>query len=178
MERFFLQPADRKDAETAMVLIDEAKKFLKTQGIDQWQTGYPDMKTIGEDISHGRGYFIVDGSKIAAYLCIDFAGEVSYETLQGKWKSDLPYAVVHRMAICGEYRGQGIASIAFRLTEKLCIQKGIYSVRVDTDENNTIMRHVLSKNGFNYCGTIWFDNNEKYAYEKILKREVSVNGAV
>ena len=82
------------------------------------------------------------------------------------------------MAICGEYRGQGIASIAFRLTEKLCIQKGIYSVRVDTDENNTIMRHVLSKNGFNYCGTIWFDNNEKYAYEKILKREVSVNGAV
>ena len=25
MERFFLQPADRKDAETAMALIDEAR---------------------------------------------------------------------------------------------------------------------------------------------------------
>ena len=40
MERFILQPADRKEAEKAMALIDEAKEFLKSQGIDQWQTGY------------------------------------------------------------------------------------------------------------------------------------------
>ncbi|MCH1942026.1 GNAT family N-acetyltransferase [Holdemania massiliensis] len=178
MERFFLRPADKKEAETAMVLIDEAKGFLKAQGIDQWQTGYPDMKTICEDLSHGCGYFIADGSKTAAYLCIDFAGEASYEMLQGNWKSDCPYAVIHRMAISEAYRGQGIASIAFRLTEKLCIQKGFYSVRVDTDENNAIMRHVLSKNGFDYCGTIWFDNSVKYAYEKMLKRDAGDKGIV
>lgn len=58
MERFILQPADRKEAEKAMALIDEAKEFLKSQGIDQWQTGYPDMETIIEDLEHGRGYFI------------------------------------------------------------------------------------------------------------------------
>ena len=165
MERFILQPADRKEAEKAMALIDEAKEFLKSQGI------------IG-DLAHGRGYFIGEGSSAAAYLCIDFAGEASYETLQGSWKSDLPYAVVHRMAISGAYRGHGIASIAFQLIEELCIQKGIYSVRVDTDEKNAIMRHVLEKNGFDYCGTIWFDNSVKYAYEKMLKRDAGVNGAV
>lgn len=169
MERFILQPADRKEAEKAMALIDEAKEFLKSQGIDQWQTGYPDMETIIGDLAHGRGYFIGEGSSAAAYLCIDFAGEASYETLQGSWKSDLPYAVVHRMAISGAYRGHGIASIAFQLIEELCIQKGIYSVRVDTDEKNAIMRHVLEKNGFDYCGTIWFDNSVKYAYEKCLR---------
>ena len=60
MERFILQPADRKEAEKAMALIDEAKEFLKSQGIDQWQTGYPDMETIigdrrmGGDILSGR----------------------------------------------------------------------------------------------------------------------------
>lgn len=110
--------------------------------------------------------------------CIDFAGETSYETLKGNWKRGLPHAVVHRMAVYEAYRGQGIASIAFQLTEKRCIQKGIYSVWADTDENNAMMRHVLAKNGFEYCGTIWFDNSVKYAYEKILKGEVSVNGAV
>ena len=56
MERFILQPADRKEAEKAMALIDEAKEFLKSQGIDQWQTGYPDMETIIGDLEHGRGY--------------------------------------------------------------------------------------------------------------------------
>ena len=119
MERFILQPANRKEAEKAMALIDEAKEFLKSQGIDQWQTGYPDMETIIGDLEHGRGYFIEEGSNAAAYLCIDFAGEASYETLQGSWKSDLPYAVVHRMAISGAYRGHGIASIAFQLIEEL-----------------------------------------------------------
>ena len=98
--------------------------------------------------------------------------------LQGNWKSNRPYAVVHHMAISEAYRRQGIANIAFRLTEKLCIQKEIYSIWVDTDETNATMRHVLSKNGFDYCGTIWFDNSVKYAYEKMLKREVRVNGAV
>ena len=77
MERFILQPANRKEAEKAMALIDEAKEFLKSQGIDQWQTGYPDMETIIGDLAHGRGYFIGEGSSAAAYLCIDFAGEAS-----------------------------------------------------------------------------------------------------
>ena len=85
----FLQSADRKEAEKAMALIDEAKEFLKSQGIDQWQTGYPDMETIIGDLEHGRGYFIEEGSNAAAYLCIDFAGEAS-ETLQGSWKAIFP----------------------------------------------------------------------------------------
>lgn len=168
-DMLLLRPADMEETEKAMVLINDAKAFLHENGIDQWQTGYPDINIIREDITHGRGYFITDGPKTAAYLCIDFKGEPAYEKLNGNWISSLPCAVIHRMAISGAYRGQGIGSIAFRLVEKLCIQKGIYSIRADTDEDNTVMRHVLLKNGFEYCGTIWFDNSVKHAYEKIIK---------
>ena len=38
------------------------------------------------------------------------------------------------------------------------------SFRIDTDENNEVMKHLLTKNGFTYCGTIWFDNSVKTAY--------------
>lgn len=44
--------------------------------------------------------------------------------------------------------------------------KGISNFRVDTDEANKIMQHVLEKNGFTYCGVIWFDNSQKIAFEK------------
>lgn len=44
--------------------------------------------------------------------------------------------------------------------------KGISNFRVDTDEANKIMQHVLKKNGFTYCGVIWFDNSQKIAFEK------------
>ena len=37
-----LRKAKREDLEQIMELIDNAKCFLRSQGVDQWQNGYPD----------------------------------------------------------------------------------------------------------------------------------------
>ena len=37
-----LEQAKMEDIEIAMDIINDGKKYLKQQGIDQWQTGYPD----------------------------------------------------------------------------------------------------------------------------------------
>lgn len=169
MKSIYLQQAEMEDIEAAMHLINEAKQFLKEQGVDQWQTGYPDLDIIRDDIIHRRGFFVTDGIHQFAYVCIDFEGEPSYETLKGEWKSSARYATVHRMAIGNEHKGQGVSGKIFQLTEELCVKRGIYSIRVDTDEDNAIMRHVLVKNGFEFRGTIWFDNSVKYAYDKVLE---------
>lgn len=84
MSQYHLKQAELQDQEIAVNLIDEAKRFLKAQGIDQWQTGYPDKEIIFEDIIHKRGYLITEGAQVLAYLCIDFQGEPAYENLKGK----------------------------------------------------------------------------------------------
>ena len=78
------------------------------------------------------------------------------------------YATVHRLAIGSAYRGKGIAGLAFALVEELCRERGVPSIRVDTDAGNQAMQHILEKSGFTYCGTITFDNSEKIAFEKLL----------
>lgn len=30
------------------------------------------------------------------------------------------------------------------------------------------MKHLLKKNGFEYCGTVYFANSEKIGYEKLI----------
>ena len=65
-------------------------------------------------------------------------------------------------------RGKGAATIAIQLAEELMKCRRMESFRIDTDENNEVMKHLLTKNGFTYCGTIWFDNSVKIAYEKLL----------
>lgn len=45
---------------------------------------------------------------------------------------------------------------------------GVREFRVDTDAGNHKMQHILAKQGFQYRGTIRFDNSEKIAYEKRL----------
>ena len=164
---FKLRKANENETENAMNLINKAKKFLKKQGIDQWQKGYPDRECIQNDIKNRKGYFLEENNLIG-YLCIDFDGEPAYADLSGEWKSNGGYAVVHRMAIDDAYRGKGAASAAFDLIQSLCIENGVHSIRVDTDEDNKIMQHIIHKNGFIFCGTINFDNSKKIAFEKIF----------
>ena len=162
----------------AMELINQAKQYLKEQGIDQWQNGYPDFTCIEKDIAAQKGYFLVDGEQkqadqVVGYLCIDFQGEPAYANLKGSWLGDVPYVVVHRLAIRDAYRGKGFANLVFDLVEALCNEeeyRAVQSIRVDTDKENTKMQHVLKKNGFVFCGTIWFDNSEKIAFEKLIKQ--------
>lgn len=168
-----LRLAEQEEWATALEIIDQAKAFLKEQGIDQWQKGYPDAECIRRDIAGEKGYFVLDEEERAmGYLCLDFAGEPAYEDLRGQWLSGgEPYAVVHRLAFLHSARGKGLAGRVFRLVEQACWENRVYALRCDTDEDNAIMKNLLAKNGFSYCGTIWFDNSVKIAYEKLLKEE-------
>ncbi len=157
-----------EDVTQAMQIIDSAKKHLKEQGINQWQTGYPDYERIKNDALEKIGYFIVDDEEVLGYLCIDYNGEKAYEDLKGEWAKDDKYVVVHRMAFSDKARGKKLSDKVFCLVQEMSKEKGINYFRVDTDGDNLKMQHVLKKNGFTYRGTIWFDNSEKIAFDKVF----------
>ena len=163
-----LRTAAPEDLGKIMELIDQAKAFLKRNGVDQWQNGYPDQTCIEEDIRKGRGYLCIQDQDVVGYVCIDFEGEPAYDTLDGKWLSIQPYVAVHRLAMDASVRGRGLASQVFEETERLARSREIHSFKVDTDNDNQIMKHLLEKNGFQFCGTICFDNSEKIAFEKLI----------
>lgn len=161
-----LRKALDNEIETAVDIIDMAKEHLRKQGIDQWQNGYPDRASIIEDIDKERGYFIVEKDEIIGYLCADYDGEPAYDSLNGKWEFGSPYVVVHRMAFSDKARGKGASTKAFALVEEMSKEKGVSAFRIDTDEDNNKMKHILKKCGFQYRGTILFDDSEKIAFEK------------
>ena len=161
-----LRAVKLEDVPTAMTIINEAKAHLKSQGIDQWQTGYPDDACIEKDVLDQKGFFVVEQENILGYLCIDYDGEPAYKDLRGTWHTSEKYVVVHRMAFQQEARGKGISTAVFQMVENMSRARGITAFRVDTDADNKKMQHILKKNGFLYCGTIWFDNSEKIAFDK------------
>ena len=138
-----LQKATTAHKKRIMELIDEAKAFLKASGVDQWQDGYPDDKDIDKDIARSIGYVLEEKGHIIGYSAID-------------------------MAVDNTQKGKGLAQAMFREVENLAKEQDIHTIRIDTDEDNTIMRHILEKQGYTYCGTIWFANSIKIAFQKIL----------
>ncbi len=168
---YLLELAKLDDVRKCYNIIKEAKKFQKEQGFTQWTDDYPNQDTIQQDIQAEKGYIVTSDKEIAGYMCIDFSGEPAYENIEGKWNTDLPYAVIHRMAFSKEFRNRGLSSIALSLIENLCLSKNIKSIRVDTDFPNKRMQHILEKNGFSKCGIIVFQGSGKLAYEKALISE-------
>lgn len=157
------------DTDLAMSIIDQARIHLKEQGIDQWQKGYPDAECIRNDFANERGYFLVDSNgEYMAYLCLDFDGEPVYKDLVGEWKYDGEYAAIHRVALNNDYRGRGLCHIAFELCEEECRKRGVHCLRVDTAHNNYKMKHIVTKAGYEFRGNIYYNRDERDAFEKIL----------
>lgn len=163
-----LEPAQAGDIEICMDIMREGRRFQQEQGFIQWTDRYPGTETIQNDIRNKTGYLLKTDGRIAGYMCVDFAGEPDYADIAGSWRSDGPYAVVHRLAFQRQFRGIGLAAAAFALIENLCVENGIYTVRADTDFQNKRMWHLLKKNGFEYCGSVVIQGSEKLAFDKLL----------
>ncbi|MBE6958076.1 MAG: GNAT family N-acetyltransferase [Ruminococcaceae bacterium] len=166
MEKYELTLARSEDFDRALEILRSGRDFQRQQGFVQWDDSFPNPETIRSDIREKLGYVVKVDGKIAAYLYLGFDGDPSYPAIRGKWKSDEPYAVVHRIAIAPEFRGMGLASVTFRLTEDYCKSRGFYSLRIDTHESNKRMQHILTKNGFLYCGIVLQNGSDRLAYEK------------
>lgn len=163
--------SEKKDVKIIMEIINEAKEYFRENGIDQWQNGYPNEESILGDIAEGENYVLLNETgEILASCAVSFRGEKNYLIIErGKWKTENPYAVVHRVAVRNSLKGKGLSVILMEEAEKMCRERNIKSIRIDTHEDNKSMQKLILKCGFEYCGIIYVaDGTERLAYEKIL----------
>ena len=153
------------EAASCYQFIEDAREYHHSMGFVQWHPGYPSMETITNDIENDIGYVFVEDEKAIGYCCIIIGDEPAYHNIEGAWKTSRPYAVVHRMAFGAEARGRGLSGKAFSLIKAFCRDNGVDAIRVDTQEENKVMQHILDREGFAYCGLIIFDGGPKLAYE-------------
>lgn len=159
------------DIESIMNIIKQAQAYFKSKGIDQWQNNYPNPSVIENDINLDESYVILMNQKIVGTYVLSFRNESTYDIIyDGNWLTLDKYAVIHRIAFNQSIKGQGLSKNVLDYIYTQCINNEIYSIKIDTHEDNSIMRKMLVSNGFIHCGTILLrDGNKRLAYEKRLK---------
>lgn len=163
------------DIDRIMEIVRDAQSFLKSNGVDQWQDGYPNQEVYETDIRDGSCHvFMIDGI-VAGFISVFFEHEECYDNLEnGKWLTgDAPYAAFHRAVVSSDYRGMGIAGQMLSYAGNTAAERGFKSMRGDTHPDNKAMRGLLEKRGFICCGTIYLNGentarNERVCYEKLL----------
>lgn len=165
-----LRRSNKADIPSIMHIIHQAQAQFKDAGIDQWQNHYPNESTIRNDIDKGESFLVYHDNSIIGTFVLSFRNEDTYDHIyDGHWLSKDGYAVIHRIAIDNDFKGKGFATQIMMMIEEICLINKIFSIKIDTHEDNKVMRNMLIKNGFEYCGTILLrDGNKRFAYEKLL----------
>ena len=138
-----------------------AREIMRRSGNPtQWGDSRPDPARIEQDIESGAGYVLEDDGGVYGAFALLFGEDPTYAVIDGAWPNDKPYATLHRIASDGTHRGVLAEILAF------CDAK-TDTLRIDTHENNRIMRHMLEKAGFVPCGTIRLENGDpRLAFQK------------
>lgn len=166
---FNLHIATEDDLPFIWKIIQKAILRRKKDGSTQWQDGYPNIETIKDDINNRVGFIAKIDENLVAYAVIDSRIEPEYEKIEGKWLSENPYLVIHRVAIDEQYIGQGIATKIFAEIENMARDRNIKSIKVDTNFDNIGMLKILEKLNYTYCGEVHFRGSARQAFEKLLK---------
>jgi ribosomal protein S18 acetylase RimI-like enzyme len=155
-----------------MEIINDAKEYLASLGIDQWQNGYPNAVQIEQDILNRESYVVFnDQDKIVATSMFTTNPEPTYKKIDGNWIFDQTkkYGVIHRLAVKKEFRNLGLASVLFEEFHQQLKNNHIKSLKIDTHEDNLSMQNLIKKLGYEYCGVIYTSYNAKrLAFEKVI----------
>lgn len=154
-----------EDLPRLMEIYRQGREIMISCGdVNQWKPDYPPEALVADDISNGVSYSVVqdEGSVVGVFSLIAGNDPTYLKIYEGEWLDDEnPYATIHRLASTKD--SKGVAEACF----KWCDSK--YSnLRVDTHEDNVIMRHCIAKAGYKYCGIIHLLNGDlRLAYQKI-----------
>ena len=133
------------------------------------------MANIEADIQNRHAYVLSTPDEIAAYGAVIFGEEPAYRHITGgKWLSQQPYCVVHRLAVADKMKRQGIARQFMLEAETLARKKQVFSLKVDTNYDNFYMQRLLTGLQFSYCGEIRYGRGIRMGYEKLLDNKETV----
>ncbi len=165
-----IRKSQLSDLPVMQEIIAEAKTKMRESGnLRQWTDGYPSEEVLRNDIARGFSYVVEDGTRLVATFVLAICEEPTYAQIyNGQWLNDsLPYGTIHRIGSRKEVSGIMEEVLRWAFTQ-------IGNIRIDTHRDNRIMRHLIEKYGFTYCGIIFLLNgDERLAYQKLAPFEIS-----
>lgn len=149
------------DIPAVMAIYDVARAFMREHGnATQWPVGTPSAEQLATDIAAGGSYVCEEDGRVVATFAFLSGPDSSYDVIEdGQWRSDVPYAVLHRVASDGTTHGVAAAMFAFA-------KERVDHLRIDTHQDNLPMQGAIAKAGFERAGIVYVsDGTPRVAFD-------------
>ena len=152
--------ATQADMADILEIYRKARQFMAENGNPtQWGQHHPAQHLLEEDICQNRLYAVEGTDGLCGVFMFLVGDDPTYAHIEGSWRSDAPYGVIHRIA--------GVGGGVFAAALEYCSSQ-IGHLRIDTHADNKPMQHVVEKAGFSKRGIIYVeDGTPRIAYDRI-----------
>lgn len=155
-----IRRANKQEANKALEILKIGRrKMVEAGNHNQWDENYPSLLDVKRDIEEGSLYLVMEKEEILGVFTLLEGEDPSYKKIYGgSWLNEKDYLTLHRIASTG--RKKKVLTYILAWTKEKTD-----NIRIDTHEDNTIMKHILEKNNFLECGLIRVaDGSERIAY--------------
>ena len=160
MAKKSIRLATQADMTDILEIYAQARHFMAENGNPtQWGRHHPAREVLEEDIVMRRLYVVEDLERLCGVFMFMVGSDPTYAYIEGSWRSNAPYGVIHRIA--------GVGGGVFAAALEYCSDI-INHLRIDTHADNKPMQHVVEKAGFSKRGIIYVaDGTPRIAYDRI-----------
>ena len=155
-----IRQATLNDIENILEIFNTARTFMRTNNNNQWNDNYPNFEIVKEDIINKNCYLFEENNEILGVFSFIIGEDSTYKVIEnGSWSFNEEYGTIHRLASNGKVKGLGEKCFDF------CFDKINY-IRIDTHNDNAIMKKLVTDYGFKECGIIYVkDGSPRIAYD-------------
>ncbi len=147
--------ATEDDIDDIMLIVRQAKNYLKKHRVDQWQSDYPTWETFTADIANNECYAVTYGERLVGFFSMTEAPKSAYDNItDGKWHGEGKFCTLHRIAIEAQFRGTHLSDRLLDYADDTAKSLGAEYMRVITHRKNKPTLNLLKRKGFVYRGNV------------------------
>jgi|SRR5665213_975247 len=164
-----IRHASVTDIPSILQLIKEAVPLMIAAGNFQWDDTYPNAHVFERDIALKQLWVAEEDGCIAGVAAITTDQELEYAEVG--WDITEQAIVTHRLAVSDKHKGKGIATTLLMKAEYEAYNRGIKTLRIDTNTSNVAPQRLFLKLGYQFSGEISLSfrpDQRFYCYEKRL----------
>jgi len=160
---------EKKDTEVVFSIYKSCIAQHARLGFYQWDDSYPTLETVKSDIEKHQLFGLKVKGVLVAVIAITNDEPKEYQEL--KWRSPLPYVIIHRLCVSENHLRKGFAKKLMIASERYAKSKQNLSIRLDTFSLNKGAIQFYKNLDYTLIGKVNFSKRTDADYtcfEKIL----------
>ena len=163
-----------EELDSILKLTRSCGQHMRDNGIDQWDTDYPNREVILQDLQTQTLFAYREHKEVLGIVVLNESQDEEYAEINWSTDETERNIVVHRLAVRPDQQRKGIARRLMDFAEQWARDNHYDAIRLDTFSQNPRNQRFYLNRGYTDLGPVYLKykkDHPYFCYELLLKEE-------